>query len=178
MELFLLIFAFSTVCAIAALEWRDLLAAALALGASGFFVGILFVLWMAPDLALVQFLVGTLMTAVLVVAIARTHRRSTEPETRRTTPLLGTLLAFSFVLFLVVIPTMTPFGHPNFSPKVYGHYTENGIHETESKNLVTSVVLDYRGYDTLGEVVVLFTTVLGISVVLRKLPERRGVECQ
>ena len=130
MELFLLIFAFSTVCAIAALEWRDLLAAALALGASGFLVGILFVLWMAPDLALVQFLVGTLMTAVLVVAIARTHRRSTEPETRRTTLLLGTLLAFSFVLFLVVIPTMTPFGHPNFSPKVYGHYTENGIHET------------------------------------------------
>ncbi len=177
MELFLPIFVLSTVCAIAALELRDLLAAALALGASGFLVGILFALWMAPDLALVQFLVETLMTAVLVVAIARTHRRSTEPESPRTTLALGALLGFSFILFLVVVPLMTPFGHPGFSPKVYGHYVENGIGETGSKSLVTSVVLDYRGYDTLGEVVVLFTAVLGISVVLRKLPKRRVSEC-
>ncbi|MHA1507042.1 MAG: hydrogen gas-evolving membrane-bound hydrogenase subunit E, partial [Candidatus Asgardarchaeia archaeon] len=36
-------------------------------------------------------------------------------------------------------------------------------------NLVTSVLLDYRAYDTLGEATVLFTAILGAIVVLREI---------
>lgn len=74
MELFLLIFIFSVMCAIAALELRDLIAAALALGASGFFFGILFALWMAPDLALLAellMILGGLLSLIGALGIAR-----------------------------------------------------------------------------------------------------------
>lgn len=49
-------------------------------------------------------------------------------------------------------------------------YMEEGEHETEVPNMVTYVLADYRGYDTLGETTVIFTA--GISVIL--LLRRRG----
>jgi len=38
--------------------------------------------------------------------------------------------------------------------------------------LVAAIILDFRGYDTLGEVTVLFTAVMGVIVVLRKIGRR------
>jgi len=49
-------------------------------------------------------------------------------------------------------------------------YIEEGMHETEVPNMVTYILADYRGFDTLGEVTVIFTA--GISVIL--LLRRRG----
>jgi hypothetical protein len=49
-------------------------------------------------------------------------------------------------------------------------YVEEGEHETEVPNMVTYILADYRGYDTLGETTVIFTA--GISVIL--LLRRRG----
>ena len=49
-------------------------------------------------------------------------------------------------------------------------YIEEGEHETEVPNMVTYILADYRGYDTLGETTVIFTA--GISVIL--LLRRRG----
>ena len=41
--------------------------------------------------------------------------------------------------------------------------------ETGADNSVTSVVFDYRGFDTLGEATVLFTAVAGVILVFRRL---------
>jgi hypothetical protein len=43
-----------------------------------------------------------------------------------------------------------------------------GENEAATNNVVTSVVFDYRGYDTLGEATVLFTAIAGALVVLRR----------
>lgn len=40
--------------------------------------------------------------------------------------------------------------------------------ETSANNVVTAIVFDYRGFDTLGEATVLFTAVTGVLVVLRR----------
>ncbi len=48
------------------------------------------------------------------------------------------------------------------------HYVEKGIQENRGSNLVTSVVVNYRGLDTLGEVAVLFLSVSGVAFVLRR----------
>ncbi len=47
---------------------------------------------------------------------------------------------------------------------------EKGLKETEVPNMVTHGLADYRGYDTLGETIVIFTA--GVSVIL--LLRRRG----
>ncbi len=46
-------------------------------------------------------------------------------------------------------------------------YIEEGDAETGAVNLVTAILADYRVYDTLGETVVLFTAILGVSIILR-----------
>jgi len=65
-----------------------------------------------------------------------------------------------------------PFGKDKIN--VAGYYIERGIKQTGAVNIVTSVVLNYRGFDTLGEVTVLFIAALGLGAVLfieRKLKE-------
>jgi len=57
-----------------------------------------------------------------------------------------------------------PFGTPK--TKVGRYYIDNGVKETGATNIVTSVVVNYRGFDTLGEVTVLFIAALGLGAVL------------
>jgi multicomponent Na+:H+ antiporter subunit B len=50
--------------------------------------------------------------------------------------------------------------------KVREYYIEKGVADTGATNIVTSVVVSYRGFDTLGEVTVLFLAAIGLSAVL------------
>jgi len=59
-----------------------------------------------------------------------------------------------------------PFGAPK--TKVGRYYIDEGIKETGSANIVTSVVVNYRGFDTLGEVTVLFIAAIGLGAVLTR----------
>jgi multicomponent Na+:H+ antiporter subunit B len=47
-------------------------------------------------------------------------------------------------------------------------YIERTIEDTETPNIVTSVLADYRGYDTLGETLVIFTAGLACILILMK----------
>jgi multicomponent Na+:H+ antiporter subunit B len=74
--------------------------------------------------------------------------------------LLLIIVALGISLSLAKIP----FGAPK--TKVGKHYINEGVKETGATNIVTSVVVNYRGFDTLGEVTVLFITAIGIGAVL------------
>jgi len=57
-----------------------------------------------------------------------------------------------------------PFGTPK--TEVGRYYIDEGIEETGAVNIVTAVVVNYRGFDTLGEVTVLFIAAIGLGAVL------------
>jgi multicomponent Na+:H+ antiporter subunit B len=67
-------------------------------------------------------------------------------------------LAFGFVLSSI------PFGKDKID--VGNYYIREGVGQTGAANIVTSVVVSYRGLDTLGEVTVLFVAALGVGVML------------
>ena len=48
------------------------------------------------------------------------------------------------------------------------YYIEKSLEETETPNIVTAVLADYRGYDTLGETTVIFTAGLICTLLLAK----------
>jgi multisubunit Na+/H+ antiporter MnhB subunit len=48
------------------------------------------------------------------------------------------------------------------------YFISNGQEQTGGNNIVTDVVFDFRGFDTLGEATVLFTAVTGVALVLRR----------
>jgi multicomponent Na+:H+ antiporter subunit B len=68
---------------------------------------------------------------------------------------------------------MPKWGDPN-SPAathVSPYYLENSIEHTATPNVVTSVLADYRGYDTLGETTVVFTAGMACLLLLKKVRE-------
>jgi len=70
-----------------------------------------------------------------------------------------------------------PFGVPK--TEIGDYYVENAREDTGATNVVTSVVVGYRAFDTLGEVTVLFIAALGLGAVLTtagKKSGRSGVE--
>jgi multicomponent Na+:H+ antiporter subunit B len=48
---------------------------------------------------------------------------------------------------------------------VYDYYITKGAEDSGGLNLVANIILDFRGYDTLLESTVLFTTVISIMLV-------------
>lgn len=77
-----------------------------------------------------------------------------------------------FLFFSVLV--IHPFGDPNtldgerISTGMDDHIINNCQEETGANNGVTSVVFDYRGFDTLGEATVLFTAAAGVIVLFRR----------
>lgn len=76
------------------------------------------------------------------------------------------VLALAAVAFSV-IPLQ---GIPEDLHGAGGHYALNGVQDTGSVNLVTAVVVAYRGLDTLGEVVVLFSASTAVVLILSLIP--------
>ncbi len=77
--------------------------------------------------------------------------------------ILGFLLLFGSVDLPVV-------GDPESLPSkhVSSHYLKKSLEETDTPNVVTAVLADYRGFDTLGETTVIFTAGIACWMLLRR----------
>jgi len=76
-----------------------------------------------------------------------------------------------FLVLMVYASTGLPDpGQPDAPSNVHVSptYIEDSLHETHTQNIVTAVLADYRGYDTLGETVVIFTAGLACILILMK----------
>ncbi len=157
----------AVVCSLLVLRFKDLLSCGVALGGCGFFVAWAYFAVRAPDLGVVQLLVEVIKMCILVLVVAKTHRVgfSTEPfRVRAVTAVCLALLFFGFVFF--VAPDISRYGGE--PPEITGRYVSSGPSETGSKNIVTSILLGFRAYDTVGEVCVLFISIVGISIILAR----------
>ena len=56
------------------------------------------------------------------------------------------------------------------------HYLKESIEEIDVPNVVTSILASYRGFDTLGEVAVVFTAGIGVLLIISGLKSRRRRE--
>jgi multisubunit Na+/H+ antiporter MnhB subunit len=158
---------------IVAVEIKDLLASAISLGVVGFSVAIMFILAQAPDLAIVQIVVEVLTVIIFVGVILKTTHIDTTltKESEIRDYLAKGIFVFLSILFLIfsllAFKELPEFGKPMM--KIASHYLIKGFEEIKAANQVAAVILDFRGYDTLGEATVLFTSVIGVLTILRKI---------
>ena len=152
---------------IVALEIKDILSSIVAIGVVGLAVSTAFLFLQAPDLAIVQFLFEIFALIILVLAFIRKDYHSLEPARldRLTAALTALTLIAVFAFSIHVFKSLPEFGRPILSTAQY--YIDNAGQQIRSANIVSAVVLDYRAYDTLGEVTVLFTAILGTLTILR-----------
>jgi multicomponent Na+:H+ antiporter subunit B len=128
----------------------------------------------AVDVAMTEASVGAGVSTVLLLAtlnlIKTTEIRSIRPHLLPLFISIGT--GAILVWGTLVLP---PFGtsgaviHQHVAPR----YIADSIKDTNVPNVVTSVLADYRSYDTLGETTVIFTAGIGVMLLLRRA-RRRG----
>lgn len=163
---------FLVVGAVVALELRDLLSSIIALGVVGLGLSILFLLLGAPDIAITQVVVEVIVVTVLIRGAAADGQRERSAGPGRDLVSVGISLALLVLLLVYAVDAMRglpPFGHPR--PVAGLFYLDRAIDLTGASNVVTAILLDFRGYDTLGEATVILASILGAVVVLRRRPE-------
>jgi multicomponent Na+:H+ antiporter subunit B len=169
-ELPLLAFVLASALATAVL--RDVLGAIIAFATYSLGIAVVWVVLQAPDVALTEAAVGAGVTTVLfLLTIAKTVRPSGERVFERLdVPALGVSVLLVGVL-LTTLGALPEIGSPDtavLTSEVTNYYLENAYKEAGVKNAVTAVLAAYRGFDTLGEAVVVYSAGVGLLVVLGK----------
>ena len=170
-ELYVLL-CFMIAGAIIAVVVEDLLSSIIAVGVAGLGLSLSFLILKAPDLAITQLVVEILCLIILIRATIRKDL----PFSTSGRWFFNTLVTLVFVaVFLEVsyraFRDLPAFGYPTM--KVAKVYLQCALMATGATNLVSSVILDFRAYDTLGEATILFTAVMGILAVMRTVGRKK-----
>jgi len=168
--IFAMLLALLVVLALVAIRAGDLLVAVIVLGAYGFAMSLVWTAIGAVDVAFTEAVVGAGASTVLfLAALLRTSRRRSPLPGRLRWAALGSVLAVGAVL-LSVTTALPRWGDHDAAPArhVSPRYITATVAETATPNAVTSVLADYRGYDTLIETVVIFSAGLGGWLLLAR----------
>ena len=161
----------------AIVRMRSLLAAVMLTSIYSLLSASLFVVLDAVDVALTEAAIGAGISTILMLAtIALTGDSEKAP---RHTPLLPLFVVIATGAALIYGTLDMPH-HGDPSAPVHQYLAPTYLHDTTAEigvpNAVTSVLASYRGYDTLGEVAVIFTAGVGVLALLGYRTRRRNTE--
>ncbi|MCO5318637.1 MAG: DUF4040 domain-containing protein [Microthrixaceae bacterium] len=156
--------ALTALLALAVLGARQRFTAAVLLGGSGYMLAIVYLLQGAPDLAITQFLVETLTIVVFLLALARLPRDfhpapSWAPRWIR--------IVVSVVVGLTVAGFALGTSQSRTAESVGDDYLALSEPEAGGRNVVNVILVDFRGFDTLGEITVLAVAGAGVVNLVR-----------
>jgi multicomponent Na+:H+ antiporter subunit A len=164
--------------AIGAAAVRRRFSAALFLGTAGYAMAGLFVVQGAPDLALTQTAIETLSTVLFVLVLRRLpdrFERVRMPVIRGVRLLIATTVGvtvFAFAMFASA--ERGAVDAATTSPSPSAQMVERAEPDGHGKNVVNVILVDFRGFDTLGEITVLAAAAIG-AVALARAGRRPGV---
>ena len=159
---------FMIAAAIIAAEAKDLLSSVIAVGAAGIGLCMAFLLLKAPDLAMTQLVVEIIS---LVILIRATIKRDI-PFAASGRWLFNTSVTICFMAVFLTAACMALKSLPPFGGAAMGvskAYIENAAGKAGSENVVASIAVNFRAYDMLGETVALFTALIGVLAVARRI---------
>ena len=173
----IIIFAMLVTTAFAIVRTTRLFAVVMLSGVFSLLTAMLFVTLDAVDVAFTEAAVGAGISTVLMLGTIALTTRSTKPAARpNIVPLILVLLTGAALFYGTL--DMPNFGDPNAPAHVHlaPHFLTDSIEEIDVPNVVTSILASYRGFDTLGEVAVVFTAGIGVLLILSGLRRRRERE--
>ena len=158
---------FMVVIAVLVLRTRKLFAAIVMSGAYSLISAAMFVNLDAVDVAFTEAAVGAgISTVLLLAAMARLPAEEKAPSKNFIGPII--MVGIVGILLMIAVINLPPFGlaetpvHTHVGPR----YLEESYRDLHIPNVVTTVLASYRGFDTLGETIVIFTAGLGVLVLL------------
>jgi multicomponent Na+:H+ antiporter subunit B len=135
----------------------------------------------APDVALTEAAIGAGIAPILMLGTLALTRKKSQSEPHAKKSVHGRLLPLVVVTLTGAALVYATFDMPSFAdPQAPAHshvaprYIQDSAQETGIPNIVTSVLASYRGFDTLGEVFVIFTAGIGVLALLGFLADGSG----
>lgn len=130
------------------------------LGMFGLCVALLFLINAAPDVAMTQVLVETLIVIIVVLNLGR------QPPLPPIVPEEGMLRLINMIIALTIGISITllliTISHQPFDFSVGNYFIDNSVPLAHGRNVVNTILVDFRALDTMGEVVVVATAAIGI----------------
>lgn len=148
---------------------RNLFGVVVLFGIYSFLMATVLVALDAVDVAMTEAAVGAGVSTVLLLgALYLTGGTEAKPLHRPLFPLalalaVGAVLAYGMQGLPAFSDPQAPI-HTHVAPR----YLKESVTETGVPNVVTAVLASYRGYDTLGETIVVFTGGVGVIALLRR----------
>jgi multicomponent Na+:H+ antiporter subunit A len=134
-----------------------------AVGGLGFLVSFFFVLFRAPDLALTQLVVETVTTALFLLCFYHLPRLRKEIS-RVQFKAVNAVISIG-VGVIVTLVALSANGNRLFSS--ISSYYENSYKLAGAKNIVNSILVDFRGFDTMLEILVLCIAGIGVYTLIK-----------
>lgn len=136
----------------------------------------LFITLDAPDVAFTEAAVGAGISTVLMLGTLALTSQIQKPSRRTQIVPLLVVVATGMALIYSTFD-MPAFGDPQAPSQTHvgPYYITKTPEEIDVPNIVTAVLASYRGFDTLGEVVVVFMAGVGVLALLGHKPMRRAV---
>ncbi len=151
-----------------ALVWlRNLFAVVMLAGMFSLLAAVLYVVLDAVDVAFTEAAVGAGITTVLMLGTLALTTSDEKAAPRKTlAPLLLVVVTGAVLIYGTL--DMPRYGDPAapIHHHVAPYYLERTGPDTGLPNVVTAVLASYRGYDTLGEVTVIFTAAVGVLILI------------
>lgn len=168
--------AIMAVAALSMLFAKSRMTATLLNGVLGYSIAIFFVIFRAPDLALTQLVVESVTTALFLLAFSQLPDWKKEKLPTRT-KLVNGIISIAVGL-IVVLVGFSVVDFNQFDP--ISSYFEDAYELAGGANIVNAILGDFRGFDTMLEVVVLFIAGLGVysMIKLRAKKEDENIEDQ
>jgi multicomponent Na+:H+ antiporter subunit A len=156
--------------AIIAAAARSRILAIAGLGTSGFGIALLFITFGAPDLAMTQLLVETLIVIVILLVMRRLPAFGREGASR-----VGNArdIAVAAGVGLVVTVAVLAILQTPFDTTLSEYFARESAPAAYGRNIVNVILVDFRALDTLGEITVLAVAALGALALLRTRPGQR-----
>ena len=142
----------------------------IAVSVIGYIVSMFFVIFRAPDLALTQLVVETISTALFLLCfyfLPKVGKSITQLKFKVVNGIIA--VAVGTTLTLIGLSAQ---GHRLFEP--IAHYFTDSYKLAGAKNIVNSILVDFRAFDTMLEIVVLFTAGTGIYTLIKLRHARRN----
>ncbi len=145
------------------------LAAICGLGAVGVGIALLFVMFGAPDLAITQLLVETLVVVLVAVVMLRMPQMQREARgwIRRANAVLA--IGVGLVVTLIMLAVL----QVPLDRRITSYFEDVSVPEAHGRNIVNVILVDFRALDTFGEIAVVALAALGAYGLVRGAAKRR-----
>jgi multicomponent Na+:H+ antiporter subunit A len=155
---------------VAAVMAESRLVAILSLGVVGVVIALIFLLYGAPDVAITQFMVETLVVIIVALVLARLPRLTGFARPNRRSVVRDGAISITFgavvtAVMLAVIDLPVPLDLSEY-------FAAKSYTEGFGRNVVNVILVDFRAMDTLGEILVVATAGLGAFALLKARPKR------